>query len=292
MKRLVLVCLVALTALSVSAQQEPLHANYKFNYFILNPAAAGMQGNWMLRASHRSDWIRIPGAPFTSTFSADGLLGQRVGMGINLVSDVLGAQRRLGGQLAYSYHIPVGGYNLSLGLAGRMYSHEWDTDLINTLEPNDPAVFAGKEWVGDLSFGAAFYSKKGYFGASAPQIMQLTDKDIIELKMHIYVIAGYKFKVNNNLTIEPSALAKLTAGSPFQYDINAKFHLLNEQLYFGAGYRADNFLSFSTGFQSKDRYYFNYSYDMSLGDFQNYTWGSHEVMIGLRIGKPKFDNLK
>lgn len=292
MKRLLLVCLVAFTAYSVQAQQEPLHANYKFNYFVLNPAAAGMTGNWMLRASHRSDWIRIPGAPFTSSFSADGLLGQRVGMGINLVSDVLGAERRLGGQLAYSYHIPVGGYNLSLGLAGRLHSFEWDTDLIKTLEPNDPAVHEGKEWVGDLSFGAVFYDKKLYVGVSAPQIMQLTDKEIIELKMHIYGIVGYKFTVNNNLSIEPSALIKSTAAAPLQYDIGAKFHLLNEQLYFGAGYRADKFLSIMTGFQTKNRYYFNYSYDHNLGDFQKYSWGSHEVSIGLKIGKPKFDNLQ
>jgi type IX secretion system PorP/SprF family membrane protein len=270
-------------------QQEPVYTNYRFNSFMLNPSAAGMEGRWAARASYRSEWTRFPGAPITTTISMDGVLGNRSGVGINFISDVIGPEQTWGFQGAYAYHIPMNSSNLALGLGVRALNHSLDPARTVTLQQPDPVVMFQQEWLTDFSFGAFLYNRKYYVGVSAPQIVQIVGKEAKELVPHIYAMGGYKFKVGGTSIIEPSVLLKYA--DKFQFDIDVQAWFLDEQLMFGAGYRDQSFISIMTGFDVKDRYEFSYSYDFSLSDFQAYSWGSHEVTFGIRFGKQKFNHL-
>lgn len=298
MKQLLFACVFMLSALVVMGQQDPLHSNYRFNYFVLNPAAAGAGGQWAVQGSYLSSWTRFPGAPITYTLSASGALGQegRSGIGINFVNDYIGPQRLYGAQFAYAYHLPVGASNLSFGLAARMSKYELDLNYVRTNQAPDPAVISKDENIADFSFGMMFYSRKGFIGVSLPQIAQVSGDEALALKMHLYLSGGYKFNINNTVLLEPMALIKFLSADEtiMQYDINLRAHLINQQLLFGVGYRGgnnSNFLAVMGGFNVKDKYQFSYSYDFSLGDFQQYSWGSHEVTVGVKFGKRKHTHL-
>lgn len=289
MRKVLFVCIALLSVSSVFGQQDPLHANYRFNSFIVNPAAAGMEGQWAARASYRSEWTRFPGAPITTTASISGLISDRSAVGLNFISDVIGPENTWGFQGAYAYHIPLNTSNLSLGLGFRGVNYSLDPARTITLVPNDPAVMFDPEWLMDLSFGAFLYNRKYYIGVSAPQVVQISDPEVKELVPHIYGLLGYKFLIGGSTILEPSAFLKFA--SEFQFDINLKAWFLDNQLMFGAGYRDAGFISVMTGFNVKDRYQFSYAYDFSTQDFQAYTWGSHEVTFGIEFGKQRFNHL-
>ena len=51
----------------------------------------------------------------------------------------------------------------------------------------------------------------------------------------------------------------------------------------GLTYRSNNTLVTMAGFMVEG-FYLGYAYDVSLGAFRNYSGGSHEIIIGYRLG--------
>ncbi len=298
MKKFLFACLILVTTVA-SAQQDPLHSNYRFNRFLLNPAVAGTAGQWVGRASYRSEWTRFPGSPVTATASFHGLLGNRVGAGVNILSDYIGITRTYGVQMAYSYNIPFDNFNLSLGLAGRAMNFNIDQSQAVLVQNPDPALFTQDDWLADLAFGAYIHGKKFWAGLSAPQLVQLSGEEAQALEPHIYAMGGYRFDVaGGKVGIEPMTFLRFVMaggdGNQFAYDFNLRGYFLDEQLMAGVGYRDGNFLALMAGFNVQDRYQFSYSYDFAFGEqsIQPYSWGSHEVTLGFKFGRQKIDFLK
>ena len=94
-KTLLILCLW-LAAGSVYAQQSAQYTQYIFNGLIINPAYAGTKEILNANAMYRSQWAGLEGAPTTQTFAADGTLkNNRLGVGLQVVNDKVGAQGRL-----------------------------------------------------------------------------------------------------------------------------------------------------------------------------------------------------
>lgn len=298
MKRLIgFIVLIFAVVFTSKSQQDPLKTNYRFNYFVLNPAAAGSYGKWTGAASVRSDFTRFPGSPVTSTASFHGVLGESSGVGFNFMSDVFGPEQSTGIQFNYAYHIEMNRSNLSLGLGARYVNYMINDEIVTTVDPEDLSVFDGG--LGDLSFGVMHYSKKHYVGISAPYVVQLTGQEIHKLSPHIYISGGYLFDVGA-VSLEPMAMVRIVPESQaaYQTDINLKAWFIDNQLMLGAGWRGPNGsdyigsgLTFMTGFNVQNKWQFSYAYDMNTSEFQTDTWGSHEVTFGIRFGKQKFDNV-
>ena len=50
-------------ALMTSAQQRPYYTQYIMNNFMINPAVAGIENYWDVKASHRMQWVGLQDAP-------------------------------------------------------------------------------------------------------------------------------------------------------------------------------------------------------------------------------------
>jgi type IX secretion system PorP/SprF family membrane protein len=59
------------------AQQQPMYSQYMFNMLNINPAYAGSRGVSTMTALYRNQWVGIPGAPRTSSFSFDMPLNEK-----------------------------------------------------------------------------------------------------------------------------------------------------------------------------------------------------------------------
>ena len=289
MKRIILMGVVLLIAFTTKAQQDPLISNYKFNYFVSNPAAAGSEHSWALKAGMRNQWNGLPGNPLTGHFTAHTIFG-RVGVGLDFFTDVIGPWETYGASMGYAYHIPMGGEGetsgFSLGIGARAMRVTANEDLIVTNVPGDPATMGIEdELVADLIFGVYYYSEGLYAGVSVPQLVQLSNKEALELDRHYYIMAGYKIELSDDFTLDPSVMLKYVGNTPFNYEANLQGWFIKEQLMFGVGYRADGFISAQTGFKVNERYKFTYAYDLALNNtLQNHSNGSHEVMIGYNFG--------
>jgi type IX secretion system PorP/SprF family membrane protein len=165
------------------------------------------------------------------------------------------------------------------------------------LDPNDILLNEAIDGYTLFDGGLGVYGEvkeKLFFGVSFPNLVKnrLTeisgDINLPEFdKLSYAFLLGYRFDVENyDFVIEPSVTIKDLRYSPFLIDANLKFSFLDEQLVGGVGYTlGDNSrasLLLGTRINHLRIYY---SYDVSLGDFQQYNNGSHEITLVYRIPK-------
>lgn len=96
--------------------------------------------------------------------------------------------------------------------------------------------------------------------------------------MHLYIIGGYVFDLNDNVKFKPAFLGKVVQGAPLQLDVTANF-MFNERFVLGAAWRWSAALSGLAGFQVSNRWFIGYAYDAETTKLANYNSGSHELFL-------------
>ena len=69
-----IVFFLLLFGLSSNAQQRPYYTQYIMNNYIINPALAGIENYWDVKASHRLQWVGLQDAPITTYLTIQGPL--------------------------------------------------------------------------------------------------------------------------------------------------------------------------------------------------------------------------
>lgn len=300
LKSILLLFLIVLTV-KVNAQQEPIYSQYMFNMLAINPAYAGCHEVLSGTALFRKQWVGIPGAPQTTTLGIDIPDNiNRLGFGIQLVNDVIGIQKTNSviGSVAHRSHIFNGRDVLSVGLQiglGNYYANYNQVDLI---QPSDPA-FSGivvDQWLSNIGAGFSYFTKKFYFGLSAPTLINnrvISNRQTVEHSAvsglsvpHYFITSGYVFDLNESLKLKPSILIKVVSGAPVNTDFNASLYF-NDKMSIGASYRAGSAFVAIIDFQVTPQIKFGYAYDKSINNLKLYTTGSHEVMIRYELSIDK-----
>lgn len=230
-------------------------------------------------------------------------------LGGMLIADQYGAFRQLKGAVTYALHIPLSqtvnmSFGANVGISNRAFLSD-RAQTLNMLEPTlnytDPTYDAYAQSANlntmDVGAGLYFYSNKFYAGISG---MQLT-KDFVSFggtnmvnvdpRMHLNFTAGYKFKLNDNLTLMPSVLLKYMHPAPLSLDGSLQIEY-KEWLWFALSYRqgvggfnnADALIGMA-GLNISERFKLGYSYDYSISQFNNYSSGGHELVLGLMLGR-------
>ena len=315
-KRIELLLIFSLIAVSLMGQQKSLYSQYMFNYFLINPAAAGAQGTTSINLTGREQWIGWPGTPKTHSFSAETRVlknsyiakalnlrkkfskrsgSGRIGLGINVYNDFSGILSRTGMQIAYGYHIPMRQNQLSFGVAIEPY--QFNIDRAKLMQSgnftNDEIVLALKpRYVIDGNFGAQYTAPLWYAGASITDLFQSNiyfgsqSSAGYQILRHYFLSGGYKIIVNRLIMVEPTGLMKFTESGAFQMDISGRA-FYRDDYWAGLAYRtgADaGVLIFMAGLKYQ-RYYFGYSFDYTLSPIMQHTFGSHEFMLTVKFGE-------
>ncbi len=276
------------------AQQLPQLTQYQFNDYVFNPAVAGSRPFFELRSGHRYQWVGIQDAPRTFTLSGATPVGEKMGVGGYLFTDIVGPTRRTGVQFSYAYHLKLTeDLKLSLGLSAGLLQFLIDGSKISLRDPGDPVMddqLRG-ELLPDAKFAFYLYHPKYWFGATAPQLLQnrVQFKDapgpsLSRMEDHYYVTGGYRIKLNEQWQLEPSFLLKYVDPVPPKLDITATIRYKNT-VWLGASYRTNDAYAAMVGVWLKESFQFGYSYDVITSNLRNYSTGSHEVMLALTFGK-------
>lgn len=267
------------------AQQDPQFTQYMFNTLSVNSAYAGSRGHFAITAIHRTQWVGIDGAPESQTLSFDSPISENVGLGISIVNDKLGPSHETYFDANLSYSIKTSEtHKLSFGIkaGARLFDIDWtrgrrqttrDALLSDNISRILPTVGAG----------LYFHGQKGYLGVSIPNFF--TDQhynDIVQAvaaeRLHIFVIGGLVFDLNETIKFKPAFLIKQVDGAPLIADLSANF-MFNENLRLGASYRWDDSFSGLIGFQISPKLLIGYAYDYTNTELQRVTSGSHEIML-------------
>ena len=190
------------------AQQRPYYTQYIMNNYIINPAVAGIENYWDVKASHRIQWVGLQDAPVTTYLSIHGPLKKSAyeresatsfrargenprgtaywldyqaaephqGVGLTVLNDKTGPLNRFAAYGTYAYHLGISPYtNLSAGISVGFTNMSLDASKLNFgTYTIDPAV-AGSGMINrikpDISAGLWLYSRDYFVGLSAQQIV-------------------------------------------------------------------------------------------------------------------------
>lgn len=274
------------------------------NRYVINPAFTGIHDYFEANTNYRNQWVGITDAPTTYILSVHGPHKYKsYGLGGAIFADVTGPTSRTGISFSYAYHFKLNDHqNIALGLSGGLLQFAVDGTQINLIDPGDLVLTNTlmSTIVPDFGFGALWYKKdKYYVGFSVPQFIQNrlqffdnSTQTLSNLTAHYFLNAGYKFEVHELFSIEPSMLVKYSPPVIPQLDLGAKFYY-DDVIYLGTVFRTQDAFSILVGYTTPDqRFTFGYAYDISTSNINNYSAGSHEIMVAARFGNVKSKSKK
>ncbi len=287
MKKLIIILLVMLSMNFSNAQQLPIYSQYMFNPYLMNPAYAGVKDYYEAIANYRYQWVGITDAPRTYILSVNGPhKTKNIGLGGAIFADVVGPTSRIAAYGSYAYHLNLGSSKLSLGLSAGLLQFRVDGQKITLV---------------DFSMGAFWYNKNMYAGLSIPQFMNnkvnfydTNTQTLSNLSRHYFLTFGYKYEVNSDWMVEPQVLVKYVWPVQAQFTIGAKV-VYRDFIWGGVSIRTQDAVSALVGYKTNnDKLYFGYAYDFTTTNIQNYSSGTHELMIAAKFNnwKERTDKMK
>lgn len=290
-KCLILVVFISLFQIDVSAQQDPQYTQYMYNTMSVNGAYAGQRGVLSATALYRTQWVGIDGAPKTVTFGIHTpLRNDRIGLGLNIISDQIGPAQETSIDANFAYTIPMDEkeeLKLSFGIKAGL--HILDTDWSKGLFQNPDRVFNENLNLISPTVGVAWYlhSDKYYLGLSVPNAIATSHYDdfqesVATERVHYYIIGGYVFDLSGNTKLKPAFLVKGVSGAPLIADLSVNA-LFNDKFTLGMAYRWNDSISGLLGFQINPGLFIGYAYDLTTTGLNNYNSGSHEIMLRFEL---------
>lgn len=300
MKKYIYILIFLLLSISGFSQQNAQYNQYIFNELVINPAYAGTKEIFNANAIYSSQWTGLPGSPTTQSLSVEGPVSDKIGLGLHLINDQIGAQSQQGIFGSYSYKIRLNEkLRLSMGLAVGASYFTIDGTKLTSSEQYDPAIPLNVQTQlrFDSKAGLFLYNDKFYAGFSSSDLLAdaFKTKDILVTapSRHFYLTSGYVFTLSDKLKYKPSFLFKEDFKAPSNIDISSYF-LYNEKFWIGATVRMgakifknhelDNTLRlrdavvFMMEYNFTDKFRLGYAYTLSTSVLKDYP--GHEVSIG------------
>jgi len=285
MKKVLILILGVLSVVLVTAQQDPQFSQNMFNKLANNPGSAGSKDAISTTILHRSQYIGFAesGAAIkTLNLSVDAPVRLlHGGVGLNVVKDDIGQSSNLGLQASYAYSTDLGNGQLGLGLSFGMLQSKVNGTEFRPGEMNDPKIPQGEVSGSKMDLGAGLYynTEDVYVGLSTAHITEPTiewqDGQKFAVERHYFLIAGYYYFLNPNLSLNPSIYLK-SDGATSQLDINSNL-IYNNKIWGGVSYRQGPELAILTGMHITEDLKLGLAYDIVLSGIGS---NSIEFMLG------------
>ncbi|MBK8517396.1 MAG: PorP/SprF family type IX secretion system membrane protein [Saprospiraceae bacterium] len=115
-----------------------IYTQAQLNPQLINPGAFGSALKQQILVNYRNKWSGIDGAPRTLTLSYNGPVGNRLGVGVSIVSDKFGSLETTKGALGLSYMIKSETNQIGFGLSAEYIKH--GLSGFGNADPNDPVI--------------------------------------------------------------------------------------------------------------------------------------------------------
>jgi type IX secretion system PorP/SprF family membrane protein len=295
------------------AQNFPVYNSFYINPFLYNPAEA-LTEYAQVFALHRQQWMNIEGAPTVSALTFNTLLNEsRAGLGGKFSSYKRGLLNTTDFSLSYAYGIPLGQKNwLFLGLSGGAITNSIDITKIS--DPNDPAIagYLANNIQPAAGFGALYRSGSGLnVGVSLPQLFPNVynsnasfSNTTVSPADNVFITIYYRRKVDSKIVSRRQGGLKRKvrteeAIAPLEFYFNYKYSKfgnsqfeflgklnLTQNFWVGGSYRLPYGFTGNLGIKTT-RLIIGYSYEPNNQPADGFSQGSHEVIVGLKLGNLK-----
>lgn len=216
------------------------------------------------------------------------------GWGVTVINDQTGPLSRFSAYGTYAYHLGIGPRtSLSGGISVGFTRNALNTSKLLFDNPVDPAV-SGSGVLNtlrpDINAGLWLYSSNFFAGISAQQIidqgLQFNDNTLTtgsKAFPHMFATFGYKLFAGPDFGIIPSVVIRYVDPLPVGIDLNVKAQY-RDRFWFGGGYRVGDGISAMVGLNVSNILNVGYAYDYTTSNLQNFTKGTHEIVLGFMIG--------
>ena len=296
MKKIILIIVsLIVTTPVLFGQQLNTVSQYSQDYYLINPAYAGATKNLPVTGIYKQFFSGLAGSPTYQSLSGHMLVVDNMGAGGRIFNYQAGPISKTGIEGSYAYVLDLNGsgMKLSLGLSAQMSQFYLNKSMLFLEDANDNSVTyaTDKMITPDFNFGGFFFDEeKGYYaGLSIYQLLgrstdMMNDDYLTNSQVrHYFFNGGYKYKINDDIMVEPSIMLKFIESGITQIDINASV-LYKKLVYAGLSYRTNNAIAFMFGVKAQD-FFFGYAYDYNLSALKSYSVGSHELMVSYTFGK-------
>lgn len=292
MKKSYILIVIMLFSLHSFAQIETMYSMYRINPIISSPAYAGTleSGNKAeIVLMDRQQWIGIQGAPRTVALTANFKYKPRIGVGFLVLADQAGPLRVSTVAADGAYQVRLNDtWNMNGGIRLGVSSVYLDYEGIQVVDPNDPILATNKSsgLKTNLGWGLRFAHKGGHFvSLSQPRVLSYdfggfsgAYKDVT----YLYVNAGTRVRLNDQLTLIPSFMARMAQDVPLSWDVNAMTSW-NGKFDGGLTYRHRDSFGMRFGVQANPKIYLGYIYEMPISGLSKVSNQTHEIAIRLAI---------
>jgi type IX secretion system PorP/SprF family membrane protein len=300
------------------AQSDRPLSQYGRLLYFYNPAAAGMEHftdlkigfkqqwrgvnkvpqSYMLAASHAFGGVNLPNfAMYGKNRSAKPMIKHTPKIGVSgyVLQESAGAFADLQTGFSTAAHVPVSKkFYLSAGLTLGYNQVNIDLDDLRVRDTQD-AYYQGVIGAdGSLRYfsmdvGIMLYSDQTYVGYSAQRLMRVRLNQEMKGSEKSYIrhtaLLGHTFSLDQDWEIAPGALVRYEGNLDLLLNMNAKVRYRN-MVWVGAGIVPKGSVSGLVGFAPNSRFTFNYSYDYSIAETNEFHFGdSHEIVIGMALFK-------
>jgi type IX secretion system PorP/SprF family membrane protein len=301
-----LLLIISVTNIS-KGQEASVFSNYYLSPFIVNPAFTGSSYYPQAILSTRKQWVGITDSPGTILLSGNYRIGtydfydpkgfvnkgnlklkDRLGLGAAIYRDKNGPAENTGGVISYAYHSKLNTKDeLSFGLSviGTYYS--FNSSVLEPDQPDDPYLLTGDDSKFRLNFnlGALYHSSTYFVGISAAKILpdHYSVNDPVKMQPSYFLMGGYKYKINSIFSVEPSLYLKKLGIEGFSTDIFTKLYVKRIN-WIAVSYSTTGKVNCLFGVHLVKMVYAGYSYEYSLSKISKYTYGTHEIYLGINLG--------
>ena len=218
------------------------------------------------------------------------------GIGLQVINDITGPLSNFSLYGTYAYHLALSARtSLSAGFGVGFNRISLNADKLDFGDVTaDPAVFTSgilNKTRLDMMAGLYLYSADYFIGVSAQQVVpQKIDfsNGYIRPKEgrtvpHLFGTAGYRFSLGDNFNLIPSLMVKYVDPLPVQVEGNLKLQYL-DRLWIGGSYRHKDGYAGIMGLNVSNIFHVGYSYDYTTSRLNNFSKGTHEILLGFVIG--------
>ena len=283
------VAFAMLFSMSAVAQQTPEFTFWRQNMVLINPAYAGSTEKTELNViSYKDQFNGIEGGPQTQAFAAQGSFSDKVGVGLEIVSDRVFIQKETNVFASFSYKLNFGeNKDLFLGLkAGGSY-FEVDFTRLNTQDNINQGEVS--KFNPNFGIGAYYKSDKYFVSLSAPRILSAERYEDIsgaaqEASDATLVMfgGGYFYDLNENIQLIPSLMTRYVDGAPFGLDFNASARFY-DKFELGANYRLKDSFGVMASFEIAQMLDLGFAYDFATSEIKDYTSGGPEFLLKVKF---------
>ena len=278
---------------SVYSQNETMFSQTFVNPAFINPGYAGSDTGsyYNVAALNRMQTTGFDKAPNTMTFNVNGPLnigGVSGGLNATFINDRAGFLTTPSFNFGYAYRTVFNEGSLGIGLSAGLFFSTVESGAWKLPDGNvDPALPTGQNSKQSFDLGLGFYyaKNKWYAGASVTHLIRpvLLAGDIaVKVPQNYYLMAGYKFLLNNpDFEIRPAALI-LTDLKSSVYSVNALMYYRNKY-WIGLDYRHNSSLGFIAGLNLLPELRLGYSFGYNTSMLSKFSGGNHEVLITYRF---------